>query len=146
MKPGQCYIICATLLLLALGARGAPLNIVLITADDLNWDSVGCNGCEVPDISRVRGEFAGHPDPALAGNGARGENRRGTPGLNHRLRTDLVGSRRTAGAGAHRRALVPARGNRIAGPECAEEVTAMRKLLAEWMERMHDPLSGPDSP
>ncbi len=28
-----------------------PLNIVLITADDMNWDSVGCNGCEIPDIT-----------------------------------------------------------------------------------------------
>jgi len=28
-----------------------PLNIVLITADDLNWDSVGCNGCSIPDIT-----------------------------------------------------------------------------------------------
>lgn len=28
-----------------------PLNIVLITADDMNWDSVGCNGCTVPAIT-----------------------------------------------------------------------------------------------
>ena len=29
----------------------APLNVVLITADDLNYDSVGCYGCEIPDIT-----------------------------------------------------------------------------------------------
>lgn len=32
-----------------LGAK--PLNIVLITADDLNWDSLGCTGSTVPNIT-----------------------------------------------------------------------------------------------
>jgi N-sulfoglucosamine sulfohydrolase len=51
MKHRNHWAVCATLLFLALAARGAPLNIVLITADDMNWDSVGCNGCKVPDIT-----------------------------------------------------------------------------------------------
>ena len=28
-----------------------PLNILLITADDLNYNSVGCYGCPIPDIT-----------------------------------------------------------------------------------------------
>ena len=32
-------------------AMAAPLNIVLITADDMNWDSLGCTGSSVPGIS-----------------------------------------------------------------------------------------------
>ena len=32
-------------------ALGAPLNLVLITADDMNWDSTGCNGSKVPGIT-----------------------------------------------------------------------------------------------
>jgi N-sulfoglucosamine sulfohydrolase len=28
-----------------------PLNVLLITADDLNYDSVGCYGCEIPNIT-----------------------------------------------------------------------------------------------
>jgi N-sulfoglucosamine sulfohydrolase len=31
-------------------SREAP-NFILITADDLNYDSVGCYGCEIPDIT-----------------------------------------------------------------------------------------------
>ena len=30
---------------------GKPVNFILITADDLNYDSVGCYGCTVPDIT-----------------------------------------------------------------------------------------------
>ena len=32
-------------------APAAPLNIVLITADDMNWDSTGVTGCTVPNIT-----------------------------------------------------------------------------------------------
>jgi len=32
-------------------AIAAPLNIVLITADDMNWDSTGATGSKVPDIT-----------------------------------------------------------------------------------------------
>lgn len=32
-------------------ALAAPLNIVLITADDMNWDSTGVTGCKVPNIT-----------------------------------------------------------------------------------------------
>jgi hypothetical protein len=37
--------------LLASQAAGKPLNLVLITADDMNWDSAGCNGCMIPGIT-----------------------------------------------------------------------------------------------
>lgn len=30
---------------------GEPLNVLLITADDLNYNSVGCYGCSIPDIT-----------------------------------------------------------------------------------------------
>lgn len=40
-----------TALLLAANLQAKPLNVVLITADDMNWDSVGINGCSVPNIS-----------------------------------------------------------------------------------------------
>ncbi|MGA0899938.1 MAG: sulfatase [Luteolibacter sp.] len=36
---------------LAATSVAAPLNIVLITADDMNWDSTGVNGCSVPNIT-----------------------------------------------------------------------------------------------
>lgn len=39
------------LALSCLSLPAAPLNLVLITADDMNWDSTGCNGCKVPDIT-----------------------------------------------------------------------------------------------
>lgn len=32
-------------------AAAEPLNLVLITADDMNWDSMGCTGSEVPEIT-----------------------------------------------------------------------------------------------
>ncbi len=51
MKFSNRWAAPAAFLLFILTARAAPLNIVLITADDLNWDSVGCNGCKVPDIT-----------------------------------------------------------------------------------------------
>ena len=38
-------------LLLAGWASAAPLNIVLITADDMNWDSTGVTGSTVPNIT-----------------------------------------------------------------------------------------------
>ena len=31
--------------------QAKPLNILLITADDLNWDSLGCTGCKISDIT-----------------------------------------------------------------------------------------------
>lgn len=34
-----------------IAALASPLNLVLITADDMNWDSVGSNGCKVRDIT-----------------------------------------------------------------------------------------------
>lgn len=37
--------------LFAGSALAAPLNIVLITADDMNWDSTGVTGSTVPDIT-----------------------------------------------------------------------------------------------
>ncbi len=50
MRSG--FLLALTLLGLATQAvPAAPLNIVLITADDLNWDSLGCNGSTVKDIS-----------------------------------------------------------------------------------------------
>jgi len=33
------------------GGSGEAPNFILITADDLNYDSVGCYGCEIPDIT-----------------------------------------------------------------------------------------------
>jgi N-sulfoglucosamine sulfohydrolase len=32
-------------------AAAGPLNILLITLDDMNWDSIGVNGCKVPNVS-----------------------------------------------------------------------------------------------
>lgn len=39
------------LFLLCGSALAAPLNIVLITADDMNWDSTGVTGSTVPDVT-----------------------------------------------------------------------------------------------
>lgn len=36
-----------------------PLNLVLITADDMNWDSMGCTGSRVPDITPHIDRLAG---------------------------------------------------------------------------------------
>jgi len=38
---------------------GKPLNVVLITADDMNWDSTGVNGCTVPNITPHIDKLAG---------------------------------------------------------------------------------------
>lgn len=43
------FLIAMALLVPALAEK--PLNIVLITADDMNWDSLGCTGSSVPDIT-----------------------------------------------------------------------------------------------
>jgi len=32
-------------------AAEAKLNVLFITVDDMNWDSAGCFGCKVPDIT-----------------------------------------------------------------------------------------------
>lgn len=40
-------------------ASAAPLNLVLITADDMNWDSTGCNGSKVPNITPHIDRLAG---------------------------------------------------------------------------------------
>ncbi|MFT6861836.1 MAG: N-sulfoglucosamine sulfohydrolase [Akkermansiaceae bacterium] len=46
------FSIIACLLLRSLEARDTPpLNILLITADDLNYDSIGTYGCQVPNIT-----------------------------------------------------------------------------------------------
>lgn len=39
------------ILITATAIQAKPLNVVLITADDMNWDSTGVNGCSVPNIT-----------------------------------------------------------------------------------------------
>ncbi len=51
MKTRLLSLIPLTLFIAALSVYAAPLNIILITADDLNWDSLGCNGCKIPNIT-----------------------------------------------------------------------------------------------
>jgi N-sulfoglucosamine sulfohydrolase len=38
-------------MLMALGALAAQPNFLIITADDMNWDSVGCYGCPLKDVT-----------------------------------------------------------------------------------------------
>ncbi len=51
MKSGFLRALLALCLFQPLLAADKPLNIVLITADDMNWDSLGCTGSKVPNIS-----------------------------------------------------------------------------------------------
>ncbi len=44
-------LVCLSGFALVAPLNAKPLNIVLITADDMNWDSVGCNGSQIPDIT-----------------------------------------------------------------------------------------------
>ena len=49
--PAMKFALGLLSLLLVATLNGKPLNIVLITADDMNWDSTGVNGCTVPNIT-----------------------------------------------------------------------------------------------
>ncbi len=42
----------------AVAEERQPLNVLLFTADDLNWDSLGCYGCSLPNISPHLDTFA----------------------------------------------------------------------------------------
>ncbi len=54
----KIILMLATLLLAPL-AGAAPLNLVLITADDMNHDSAGCYGCPVKDLTPNLDRLAG---------------------------------------------------------------------------------------
>ena len=47
--PGLLLLICATLH--GIDEKNPRLNFLLITVDDMNWDSLGVNGCKVAGIS-----------------------------------------------------------------------------------------------
>ena len=46
--PGLLLLICATLH--GIDEKNPRLNFLLITVDDMNWDSLGVNGCKVAGI------------------------------------------------------------------------------------------------
>ena len=51
------FIVACTLLLMSClddftqAAEKTPTNVLMITLDDMNWDSLGCTGSKVPGIS-----------------------------------------------------------------------------------------------
>ncbi len=54
MRPFPCALILVALLapsLRADQAAGDRPNVIIITADDMNWDSVGCYGCPLPEVT-----------------------------------------------------------------------------------------------
>lgn len=56
----RSLVVCVSLCLIAGQVTGAERpNVLLITLDDMNWDSVGVFGCKVPDISPNIDRLAG---------------------------------------------------------------------------------------
>ena len=51
MKTNLCTDLCIVSVILSLAGAEQRPNILLITADDMNWDSVGAYGCPVPDVT-----------------------------------------------------------------------------------------------